>query len=113
MEPAISYWETYKAKGDDKMILKCIDSGSKGNAYALIAEEEILLLEAGCRLMDVKKAIGFQIGKVVGCLVTHSHKDHIGYAKISLLQESRFIPMTRQNNWLIPCMESGYTVSQK
>lgn len=81
MEPAISYWETYKAKGDDKMILKCIDSGSKGNAYALIAEEEILLLEAGCRLMDVKKAIGFQIGKVVGCLVTHSHKDHIGYAK--------------------------------
>ena len=81
MEPAISYWETYKAKGDDKMILKCIDSGSKGNAYALIAKEEILLLEAGCRLMDVKKAIGFQIGKVVGCLVTHSHKDHIGYAK--------------------------------
>lgn len=63
------------------MILKCINSGSKGNAYALVSKNEILLLEAGCRLLDVKKAIGFQIGKVVGCLVTHSHKDHIGYVK--------------------------------
>lgn len=63
------------------MKLKVIGSGSKGNSYALIAENEILLLEAGCRLIDVKKAIDFQIGKVVGCLATHSHKDHIGYAK--------------------------------
>lgn len=63
------------------MKLKVIGSGSKGNAYALIAENEILLLEAGCRLIDVKKAIDFQIGKVVGCLASHSHKDHIGYAK--------------------------------
>lgn len=63
MEPAISYWETYKAKGDDKMILKCIDSGSKGNAYALIAKEEILLLEAGCRLMDVKKLLASRLVK--------------------------------------------------
>ena len=31
--------------------------------------------------MDVKKAIDFQIRKVVGCLASHSHKDHIGYAK--------------------------------
>lgn len=81
MESVISHKKTYKVKGSGKVILKCVGSGSKGNAYALIAEEEILLLEAGCRLMDVKKAIGFQIGKVVGCLVTHSHKDHIGYAK--------------------------------
>lgn len=63
------------------MKLVCIGSSSKGNAYALIAEDEILLLEAGCRLIDVKKAIDFQIGKVIGCLATHSHKDHIGYAK--------------------------------
>lgn len=63
------------------MKLKVIGSGSKGNAYALIAENEILLLEAGCRLLDMKKAIDFQIGKVVGCLATHAHKDHIGYVK--------------------------------
>lgn len=63
------------------MKLKVIGSGSKGNAYALIAENEILLLEAGCRLIDVKKAIDFQIGKLVGCLVSHRHQDHIRYAK--------------------------------
>lgn len=63
------------------MILKCINSGSKGNAYALVSENELLLLEAGCRLLDVKKSIDFQIGKVIGCLATHAHKDHIGYVK--------------------------------
>lgn len=61
--------------------LKVIGSGSKGNAYALIADNEILLLEAGCRLIDVKKAIDFQIGKVVGCLVSHGHQDHLKYVK--------------------------------
>lgn len=81
MESVISHKKTYKVKGSGKVILKCVGSGSKGNAYALISEKEILFLEAGCRLMDVKKAIGFQIGKVIGCLATHSHKDHIGYAK--------------------------------
>lgn len=81
MESVISHKKTYKVKGSGKVILKCVGSGSKGNAYALISENEILLLEAGCRLIDVKKAIDFQIGKVIGCLATHSHKDHIGYAK--------------------------------
>lgn len=33
------------------MKLKVIGSGSKGNSYALISENEILLLEAGCRLI--------------------------------------------------------------
>lgn len=28
--------------------------------------------------MEVKKAIGWKIGKVVGCLVSHQHGDHIG-----------------------------------
>lgn len=63
------------------MKLVCVGSGSTGNSYALISENEILLLEAGCRLLDMKKAIDFQIGKVVGCLATHAHKDHIGYVK--------------------------------
>lgn len=37
------------------MFLKCIASGSSGNAYALIGEEEILLLECGVSLKSVKK----------------------------------------------------------
>lgn len=60
------------------MKLKCIGSSSKGNAYALESTNEILLLEAGCSIMEVKKAIGWKIGNVVGCLVSHQHGDHIG-----------------------------------
>jgi len=63
------------------MLCKTINSGSIGNGYALICNEEILLIEAGCRLLDVKKAIDFQIGKVVGCLVSHEHGDHAKYIK--------------------------------
>lgn len=60
------------------MRLICIASSSKGNAYALEAENEILFLEAGCPIKDVKKAIHWQIGRVVGCILSHSHVDHIG-----------------------------------
>lgn len=60
------------------MKLICIVSSSKGNAYALEAADEILLLEAGCQIMEVKKAIGWQISNVVGCIATHRHGDHIG-----------------------------------
>lgn len=60
------------------MKLKCIGSSSKGNAYALETTNEILLLESGCPIKDVKKAINWQIGKVVGCVVSHYHGDHIG-----------------------------------
>lgn len=55
------------------MLLKCIASGSSGNSYALIMDKEILLIEAGVRLFEIKKHIDFQISKVVGCVVTHEH----------------------------------------
>ena len=55
------------------MFLKCIASGSSGNSYALISDKEILLIEAGVRLMEVKKHINFQISKVVGCIISHEH----------------------------------------
>lgn len=62
------------------MELKIIGSGSSGNAYALIAENSILLIEAGCRLMEVKKAIDFKLSKVEGLIYSHQHLDHGGYA---------------------------------
>jgi phosphoribosyl 1,2-cyclic phosphodiesterase len=42
--------------------------------------KEILLLEAGCKMADVKRAIDFRLADVVGCLVTHVHGDHCKYA---------------------------------
>ncbi len=60
------------------MKLHVIGSSSKGNAYALESANEILLLEAGCSMQEVKKAIGWQVGKIVGCVATHAHGDHVG-----------------------------------
>jgi phosphoribosyl 1,2-cyclic phosphodiesterase len=66
------------------MKLKVIGSSSKGNGYALVAENEILLLECGCPLKDIKKAIDWQILKIKGCLLTHGHSDHSKYTKDNL-----------------------------
>ncbi len=62
------------------MKLIVIGSSSAGNGYALDAGGEILLLEAGCRMSEVKRAIGFRLHDVVGCCVTHEHGDHARYA---------------------------------
>lgn len=54
-------------------MLKVINSGSSGNGYALIGNDEILLLEAGCKLSDIYKLIDFQVSKIAGCIVSHEH----------------------------------------
>lgn len=59
------------------MILKTIATGSSGNAYALINDnDEILLLDLGVSAKEIKKAIDFKISDVVGCIVSHEHLDH-------------------------------------
>lgn len=63
------------------MFLKCLGSSSKGNCYLLGSEKECLILECGVRMQEVKKALHFDLRKVVGCIATHGHKDHIGYLK--------------------------------
>lgn len=55
------------------MFLKCISSGSNGNSYVLISDKEILLIEAGVRLIEVKRHIDFQISKITGCIISHEH----------------------------------------
>ena len=58
------------------MNLKIISTGSKGNAYILSNENEALLIECGVNIKDIKKALNFDLSKVVGCIVTHEHFDH-------------------------------------
>ena len=55
------------------IMLKVIASGSSGNSYALIADNEILLLDLGVKALEIKKNIDFRISDVVACLVTHNH----------------------------------------
>lgn len=63
------------------MKLTVLGSSSSGNCYVLDNGSEALIIEAGIRFMDVKKALGFNIRKVVGCLITHQHNDHARYIK--------------------------------
>jgi len=63
------------------MILTVLDSGSKANGYILQNDTEAIIIEAGVPIKEAKKALGFNIRKVVGCLVSHSHTDHAGRAR--------------------------------
>lgn len=57
------------------MMLCVMNSGSDGNGYALIGENETLLIEAGCKPLEMKKCLNFNISNIVGCIVSHSHLD--------------------------------------
>ena len=58
-----------------------IGSSSSGNSYVLQNDSEALIIEAGMKLIEVKKALDFNTAKVKGCIVSHQHNDHAGYAK--------------------------------
>jgi phosphoribosyl 1,2-cyclic phosphodiesterase len=58
------------------MKLKVLSSSSKGNCYVLQGEKESLILEAGIHYKDILKGLDFSLNNIVGCLVTHEHKDH-------------------------------------
>lgn len=60
------------------MLLKCCGSGSSGNSYALISSVgEILLIECGVPWRQIMNMIDFLPSKVVGCIASHVHLDHI------------------------------------
>ena len=61
------------------MKLKVLGSSSSGNGYVLSNGTEALLIEAGVRGAEVKRALGFDVSGVAGCLITHEHGDHAGY----------------------------------
>lgn len=63
------------------MQLRCLGSGSSGNCYLIENERECLVLEAGLPLKEVKKALDFNISKIVGVLISHIHNDHRKYAE--------------------------------
>lgn len=63
------------------MKLRVLGSGSSGNCYLLESDTECLVIEAGIPFKAVKKALNFNVSKIVGVVVSHSHKDHAGYYK--------------------------------
>lgn len=62
------------------MELRVLGSSSRGNGYLLRAEKtgEVLAIEAGVKLSEVKKALDFNVKSIVGCIISHEHGDHAG-----------------------------------
>lgn len=58
------------------MKLSILGSNSAGNCYIIQNEKEALILECGIKFADVQKALGFNLDKVVGALISHEHGDH-------------------------------------
>ena len=61
------------------MVLKVLGSSSAGNCYILESDTEALIIEAGAPFREVKVALGFNVRKIVGVLVSHHHGDHAKY----------------------------------
>jgi len=61
------------------MLLTCLGSESAGNCYLLQSGTETLIIEAGIRLQEVKKALNYDLSNVVGCVCSHVHGDHFKY----------------------------------
>ena len=59
------------------MRLNVLGSDSNGNCYVLQNDKEALIIEAGVRFSEVKKALKWQLSKVVGAVITHEHNDHV------------------------------------
>lgn len=55
------------------MLMKCMGSSSSGNGYAIISDNEILLIECGVPAKEMLRAIDYQTSKVAGCLISHEH----------------------------------------
>ena len=58
------------------MILKVLGSSSAGNCYLLDNGKEALVIECGMPFLEVQKAVGFGIKRIVGAIITHEHGDH-------------------------------------
>jgi phosphoribosyl 1,2-cyclic phosphodiesterase len=55
------------------MLLSVINSGSSGNGYVLHDEDEALVIECGCRFIDCKKVLNWNVRKIAGCIISHEH----------------------------------------
>lgn len=63
------------------MRLNVLGSDSNGNCYILQTDKEALIIEAGVHFSEVKKALKWQLSKVVGAVITHEHNDHAKYVR--------------------------------
>lgn len=56
--------------------IRALASSSAGNAYLVTDGRSPLLLDCGLSVRELKKATGYRLTGLAGCLVTHEHGDH-------------------------------------
>lgn len=61
------------------MRIHTINTGSFGNGYIIEANGEYLVIECGVKAREMLSVIGFDVGKVSGCICSHLHGDHAKY----------------------------------
>lgn len=61
--------------------LNILGSSSSGNCYILQNEHEAIIIECGCEVAQIKRAVNYKTSKIVGCIISHQHNDHAGYAQ--------------------------------
>lgn len=62
----------------DNGVLTVLGSSSSGNCYLLDVGGEILVIEVGVDVRELQKALNWDYSRVVGCIISHQHKDHAG-----------------------------------
>ena len=61
------------------MRLKILGSSSAGNCYVFDNGKEALVVECGIPFGKVKDAVGYDITRIAGAIVSHEHGDHAKY----------------------------------
>ena len=103
------------------MKLNILGSSSSGNCYILQSDSEALIIEVGLRMTAIKEALGFNLNKVAGCIVSHLHNDHarsvegmlkagIDVYALSSVFEAKRVGAHRRAKTIIP--EKGFMVGQ-
>ena len=96
------------------MELKILGSSSSGNCYVFDNGIEALVVECGISFNEVKKAVDFDISRIVGCLVSHEHGDHTKHvqkfldAKIDMFMSSGTMSKIGFESYYLPSiLEAG------
>jgi phosphoribosyl 1,2-cyclic phosphodiesterase len=55
---------------------RSLASSSTGNCYHVTDGKTELLIEAGLRFQDIRKALDFRVSRLSACLISHEHLDH-------------------------------------
>lgn len=58
------------------MNIRCVASGSTGNAYFITDGFTTLLIECGVPFRKIQEFCNFRTSQIGACLITHEHKDH-------------------------------------